>query len=254
MSWVAVAIGGSALVGAYASSKASKSAANAQAQAADTASQAELEMFYQGREDTAPWRSAGTKALNALLGGWSTDPVTGEKFRYGKTGLLEKGPGKFKESPDYQFTLGEGLKGIQRAASATGRLGSGAYLKDATKYAEGLASTEYQNFLNRYYQSLNPWLSMAGMGQISANQASNSATAVGNSLGENALYAGQAQAAGALGSVYPYTQAMNYGANQLGQYFTNQSMMNQANNQNALASYWNNANYTPSQMNTMSWL
>ncbi|MFA6204455.1 MAG: hypothetical protein WC710_14855 [Gallionella sp.] len=74
MAWVAVAVGvGSAAVGAYSSSKASK----AQASAAGDASQAQLaasreanalqrDMYDQNRQDSEPWRQSGTAASNQL--------------------------------------------------------------------------------------------------------------------------------------------------------------------------------------------
>lgn len=63
MSWVAAAVGlGSALLG----SSSSRSAARAQQQAARDASNTQLAMFEQNREDSAPWRRIGGNALNAL--------------------------------------------------------------------------------------------------------------------------------------------------------------------------------------------
>jgi len=44
-------------------------------------------------------------------------------------------------------------------------------MKGLTKYASDYAETSYDNFLNRYYQKLNPYLSTAGMSLIPATQA-----------------------------------------------------------------------------------
>ena len=62
---------GSSIVGA----KAAKEAGKEQAKAADAASQAQLDMFYQSREDLAPWREAGEAALGA-----APATVTGENI------------------------------------------------------------------------------------------------------------------------------------------------------------------------------
>jgi len=59
MSWVAAAIGGSAILGAIGSSK----AAGAQKDAADTAAATERYMYDQSREDMAPYRDVGANAL-----------------------------------------------------------------------------------------------------------------------------------------------------------------------------------------------
>jgi len=69
MTVVAIAIGGSAVVGAAATVYGAKKSASSQKEAASTASNTELEMYYQSREDTAPWREAGEYALNRLTQG-----------------------------------------------------------------------------------------------------------------------------------------------------------------------------------------
>ena len=259
MSWIAVAVGGAAVVGGVVSasqqSKAAKSAANAQVQAGETASDTQLAMYNQTynqtRADQAPWLIGGENALATLNG----SPIYNEAGNtIGMTGgLLTRGPGEFKESPSYQFMLGEGQKGIQRAASATGRLGSGAYLRDATKYAEGLASTEYDNFLRRYYESLSPYFTMAGLGSNVAMSGGNQSQGTANALSGIYQNQGQAQAAGNLGAAYPWSSLANYGAGQMGQYAVNQSY-NQGGNQNSLPNYWQQAQYNPQQMNSMTWL
>ena len=168
----------------------------------------------------------------------------------GTQGLIQRGPGEFKESPSYQFAVGEGQKGIQRAASATGRLASGDYLKDSIKYAEGMASQEYQNFLNRYYKSLEPYFQMARLGQGSTNTLTNATGNYAQNAGNYLTYAGNANAAGQLGQANTIANAGNWAGNQ----YLNNNYMNQLQNQNALNSYWKNAQYTPQQMNSMGWL
>jgi hypothetical protein len=198
----------------------------------------------------------GESTASAAIGGQQQvitgyQPSTTIPATPGTTGMIQAGPGQFKESPSYQFVLGEGQKGIQRAASATGRLGSGAYLKDATKYAEGLASTEYDNFLRRYYESLNPYLALAGMGQLSATNTANAAGQYGQSVGQNALYAGQANAAGQLGQANTWANVANWGGQQAGNYLAYNQL------QNGQYSGVNSPNYgymNPNQINAMTWL
>lgn len=271
-------IGGAlGLVGAGMSSSAAKSAAGTQAAAAGAATEAQMKMFEQSREDQAPWRQAGTWAVNKLAGGPSaggywTDPVYEEQItgyqpaetyfgddpslrgmalamteaNRSKTGMMpimgqvlktppqwvpqsgdreigmiEQGPGQFvpEEDPGYRFGYEEFIeKPTLRTAAATGKLGSGATLKSLTRYASDYASTKYDNFLDRWYKSLDPYMRVAGLGSNVAVQGGNQAISTGQGIGQTNLLAGQAQAAGQLGSAYPYTQLANWGATNLMQY------------------------------------
>jgi len=69
MTWVAVAIGGASLVGGLMSADAAKSAGNQQANAANNATQAQLQMFNTINDQNAPYRQAGQFALSDILGG-----------------------------------------------------------------------------------------------------------------------------------------------------------------------------------------
>ena len=68
---------------------------------------------------------------------------------------LRQGPGTFnyQESPGYQFTLNEGLKAVDRSAAARGGLLSGRAVKEATRYAEGVANQDYYNAYDRWYKN-----------------------------------------------------------------------------------------------------
>lgn len=201
MSWVAVAIIGSAAIGAAAGSYASGKAAKAQTQAAQTAAGTQLSMFQQQREDLAPWREAGGRAVNAL------------------EGLVKAGPGTYQKSPYYDFLLGEGTKALERGASARGRQLSGAQGKALTQYGQNLASTDYDNWLKRWYQSLTPYQSLAGLGQTAGIQTGLGALQTGQGVAGSQLAAGQAQAAGQLGQIQPWVNTLNYGTNQLANYY-----------------------------------
>ena len=188
MAWVAVAIGGSALIGAgvtaYAAnkqSKAAKEAAQLQAGAADKALDTELEMFYQSREDMAPWRDEGEQALKEYMA------------------QVRQGPGEFTASPGYEFTKQEGINAMTNVASGRGRVNSGALVKGVGEYATGLASREYDNFLSRFYQKLEPYRATAGIGATMAGQMGSNALQSGTNMGNTMLYQGNALAGGAIG-------------------------------------------------------
>ena len=209
MTAVATAIIGGAVVGAVGSNMAAGKAADAQEDAANSAaaSQAQSlafqrEMYEQNREDMAPWRDTGENALNRL---WQK---------------AKRGPGEFQASPGYQFAFDEGLQALDRSAAARGRLNSGAQDKALTRYGQGMANQEYDNFLNRYYQSLTPYQSLAGVGQTATSttanmgqNAANSIAGIYNNIGNTQLSAGDARASGYINQ----GNVMSNLANQAGQ-------------------------------------
>jgi len=66
MSWVAAAIGGSAIIGAGSSIFGSSKASKAQQQASLQAIQAQEAMYNQTRQDLAPYRDMGSRAGTEL--------------------------------------------------------------------------------------------------------------------------------------------------------------------------------------------
>ncbi|MCP3681592.1 MAG: hypothetical protein GY861_02785 [bacterium] len=175
--FMAAAIGGSALIGAgasiFGSSKASdaqEAGAAAAAKAQRQALQQQWKMYQQGRADYAPWREAGEGALGRL------------------EGAIEAGPGEFipEEQPGYKFGWQEFIeRPYTQAQSAKGKRLSGETMRGLTKYAQDYASTSYDNFLNRYYQSLTPDQSMAGMGMTGAAGQAGAAQQYGQAAGQH---------------------------------------------------------------------
>ena len=102
------------------------------------------------RGDLSPWRKAGTDALGQLQT------------------KIAAGPGEFEESPGYQFRLGEGQKAIERGAAARGGALSGAAVKAGMRYGQDFATKDYDNFLRRYYDSMQPLERMSGQGMEAA--------------------------------------------------------------------------------------
>lgn len=109
----------------------------------------------------------------------------------------------FEATPGYQFRLDEGQKALERNASARGVRLSAEQMKDAMRYGEGLAASEYGDYYNRL-------AALAGTGQTAVNSGNaaganaanqiQSATMTGAANRGNAYMAGgDAQAAGYLG-------------------------------------------------------
>ena len=195
--------------------KASKTAADTTLTASRESIAFQKEMFEKGREDMAPWLEAGKEALGTL----------GDK--------IAAGPGDFETSPGYEFRKAEGEKAVERSAAAKGGLFSGAEGKALTKFGQDYATNDYDNFLARYYQSLNPLQSMAGVGQTTASKASDQAatlgtnvgrttTTAGNTIAQTQLAAGEAKASGAINTSNAITGNLNSGINNflMYKYFT----------------------------------
>lgn len=201
--FVAAAVVGSALIG----SSASKSAASTQAAASRDATAAQERMFERQVELQAPYREAGEEALNRLRTGLKVGGEFDKSFS----------ETAFKADPGYAFRMSEGMKGLERSAAARGGLLSGAALKGIQRYGQDLASQEYQNAFNRYYaeraNKLNPLQSVAGIGQTSANTLTGAAGTLGQQIGSNIIGAGNAAAAGRVGSANAIAQGVGQGIN-----------------------------------------
>lgn len=193
MTWVATAIGGSTLVGAYSANKAAKT----QAGAADRAAQLQQEQFNRQVELQAPFREAGVRAL----------PELEAASRYTPFGMSE-----FQADPGYGFRLAEGQKALDRQAAARGGLISGGALKAAQRYGQEMGSQEYTNAFNRYQTErqarLNPLQSLAGMAQTSTGQLGQAGQAMATGVGEAGAQAAQARASGYMGTANALTQGL----------------------------------------------
>ena len=222
MAWVAVAIGGSAVVGAYTSNKAAKTQARsidaagqiqedaairaAEIQAASARESAQIQQriadqqmalereqfnrqlalqegqFNRQVELQQPWHTAGKNALTQLV------PLASNYTPFGME--------QFQADPGYSFRMDEGMKALERSAAARGGLLSGGMMKGIQRFGQGLASDEYTNAFNRYQVErnarLNPLQSLAGMGQTSAGQIGQAGQAMTSGIGQ----AGQAMTSG----------------------------------------------------------
>ena len=132
----------------------------------------------------------------------------------------------FFQSPGYQFRQDEGIRAIDRSASARGQLMSGGTLRELQRYGQGLASSEFGNYANRL-------ASMAGLGQTAAfntgqlgSQAgANVGRSTGN-IGQSIMSGGQAQAAGIAGSSNAMQQGFGQASSGLMQAAANPALWN----------------------------
>lgn len=182
---IAAAIAATATIGAtvYSSnqqSSANKRAINAQQQAADAATAEQKREYDQSRTDQLPWLQTGQAALDRL------GQITG--VGPGATpGQSAPDYTSFYQSPDYQFRMSEGLRGLTANAAATGGLDSGAERKAEIGYAGNLAAGDYNSYVSKLQ-------SLAGVGQSTATNLANQGQAYATNIGNIAQYQGNNRA------------------------------------------------------------
>lgn len=245
----ALILGGLSAAGAIGGAKMSSSAADKAAKTQSDAATAAAELQYkaaaeanalqdkqyqQNRADLAPWRDAGTSALDQLNGYLAPGGPLTQDFAY-----KDFNPQNWKD-PGYDFRMAEGQKAIERSAAARGTVLGGGTLQALTRYAQGTASDEYAKSYDRYNTDytrafntfnanktnlFNRLSSLAGvgqqtattMGQLGQNYAGNvgeNLTKAAQTGGDYATSAAAARASGYVGSANAWNNAIgNIGNN-----------------------------------------
>lgn len=129
--------------------------------------------------------------------------------------LSSYGKYDWKTDPGYQARLDEGLRVRERSASARGVLNSGGTLRGVERYSQDYASNEYQRVFDRISM-------IAGRGQSSASQGSQTIVNTGESVGRALINAGDARASGYVAQGNTWANAANQGM-QLYGYFNSNS-------------------------------
>ena len=175
-------------------SQAANRAAGQQQAAADQAAgltQAQIDlqrdMYGQNRADLAPWRQAGQNALAGLMANWGQN---------------------YTASPSYNWRMQEGMRAVDAGMSARGLRNSTARDRAAARFADGLASQDYEQWWNR-------GAGLAGIGQTATAQGvqagqnyTGQAAQTANNLASIYGQAGNAQAAGTMGAANAWGQAV----------------------------------------------
>ena len=127
----------------------------------------------------------------------------------------EAGPdySAFFKSPGYEFRLGEGVRAIDRSASARGVLLSPSQGRELQRYGQGVAASEFNTYADRL-------ASLAGIGQSATQYSgalgSEAAGQVGrsyNDLAETTMAGGTARASGYIGASNALLQGFGGAAN-----------------------------------------
>jgi hypothetical protein len=202
MTFVAVAIGGSALLGYMGSrkqAKAAESASQLQYEATSDAAKQQREMFDILNAQQAPYREAGYGALNQIN---TMLPQFTKEFT--SADLIKN------LDPSYQFMLQQGLGATGQAMNVGGG-GSNVDLarqRFAQEYAKSGAQQAFTNYQNQQSNIYNRLASLAGIGQTAQSQTNTLGTNTANAVsqlgigGASALGAGQVGAANAMAGAY----------------------------------------------------
>lgn len=245
MSWAAVAIGGSALIGAgasiYGANKASQAQQDAGTQALDFQKQVFADQqkqqtlnrqnYDEQRGWAQPYIQAGTGAVGKL------------SSLYGLGGNGQSGDWSsfLRASPEYQFSLGEGTRALENSAAAKGGLLSGNFARGITEFGQGLASKQIGNYISNLQN-----IGTMGSGAIGSltnqstsliGQGNQGAITQAGQIGGTIGGIGQAAASGYVGGANALTGSLGSG-------MQNYLLMN------ALT---NKSSYTPTPVSGTNW-
>ena len=191
-------------------SSASKSAAQAQQQAAEVAAATQLTMFNEQGVRQQPFMNLGQNAANTLGGNGSTGLNA-------LTQTFQPTMNQLAATPGYQFTLQQGQLAAQNQLAGTQP--GGAALKAGINYSEGLASTtfqqQFQNYLAQNQQIYSMLSGAASLGENAAANTGNLSQQTANAVSNLTTGAGAAQAAGTLGSANAITGGISNTAGSL---------------------------------------
>lgn len=111
-------------------------------------------------------------------------------------------PYSIETDPGYKFRFGEGMRALERSASARGGLLSGGFARKAIRYGQDYASAEFSNIYNRISN-------IAGLSQVGVQGSSNAAIQTGAGMGSAASNRALSSAYGSMGETNAWANAAN---------------------------------------------
>lgn len=165
--WVQIVAAVISAYAAYRSDKKRRQSEEEARRAQQTGAKSQMDVlqehYEQLRKDYEPFRQTGLAAdeqLNRLLQG----DLSG-----------------FRESPGYQYAVGQGEKALGRQASAQGFLNTGQQKQALQRHGQGMASQDYYNYLNSLMAASGRGLTATGqMGQAGQAYSQNVSNVLGN--------------------------------------------------------------------------
>lgn len=232
---IAAGVGGAAAsaIGASKQASAANNATITEAQEAQNALEEQTREFNVNQTNEAPFLATGTQAVNEL-GALTSTPGQG---------LLTPWTGSFTaptadqaaQTPGYQFELTQGEQQLQNSAAANGSLLTGGTAKAINDYAQGTASSNYQqtftNALTQYQTAYNTFQNnqantfnrlstesgggqtvaaeLGQAGQAAASDVGNIDVNLGSQIGQNLQNSAAATASGYVGGANALTGGLN---------------------------------------------
>lgn len=189
----------------------SSGAADTQSGAANSANDVIQRNYNTTLANLAPFISGGTNSLAALLSGIGVG--SDGSFNPGASLVKPFDATTFSSSPGYNFQLSQGINAIDNSSAAKGGAFSGNTLKALTNYGQGVANQDYWNAYNAYNQNqnsvFNKLASPVGTGLSAATALGGVSTNTANQIGSNIIGAGNAQAAGQVGTANAISGGIN---------------------------------------------
>lgn len=125
--------------------------------------------LYHAQRKFDPYLDAGSSATSMYTNALGLNGADG----------VAAATGAFQTGPGYQFAVDEGMRGAERAASASGMLGSGNLFDELQRRGQGYANQEYGSWLDRLSgvsgQGLSAASGQAGVSGAIANLFQNTA-------------------------------------------------------------------------------
>lgn len=153
MASAAIMAGGSLLgsaLGGKGAKKAAKIQANAQLKSTQMNNDLARDIYGQNKATLSPFIDRGNTAGNTLSGLLAQGPYGENLSSLVPGSALNPGSfDNFKDSTNYEWRLGEGIRGVNTKFGARGALQSGAAAKGVVDYAGNAASQEYGNYINQ---------------------------------------------------------------------------------------------------------
>ena len=202
-----LAVGGASLLNA----SAAKSGANQMATGQLLAALIQKQMFQTVQGNDQPFINNGTGASNQLATLTGTN-AGGNPLTAPLTAPFKPTMAQLSATPGYQFQLTQGLLATQNGYAAQGLGSSGNALMGAANYAEGLASTTYQQQLAAYLaqnsQTYNMLLGQTNAGLTAAGQVAGAAGTASTNIGSSVAGVGNALGAGTIASTSALTNPL----------------------------------------------
>lgn len=202
----AVAVGAK-IIDSGIKANASRKAAHEQLMGIKDAKAATTSAYDEAKGYQDPYLAAGKQSIGDMAAGVAQGGEFNRKFSNEDFGV----------DPGYQFRLEQAQKAQEHSAAARGGALSGAAIKGATDYSQGLAAQEYQSAFQRYQSDLsgryNRLADVAGRGQRAADVRTGAATDYGNTMSGLAVNKGNVNAAKDLAYGQQGVNAVNTVAN-----------------------------------------